>query len=89
MYFYFLLINFETKKTICVGCFLAISFVIAFPPTVKAATIALNNICILGSTPNFSINFNVIKALKDPLNTPAYISYYISAKIRYFWRISN
>ena len=60
--------------------FFAIPFPIAFPPTVRDATIALIINCMLNSNPIFSVIFKAIIALIAPLNTP-HISPITSAHI--------
>jgi len=59
-----------TAWTILVELLLATPFPKAFPPTVNAATNALNKNCILKFNPNWSVIFIAIKALIAPLNTP-------------------
>ena len=59
---------------------LATPFPNAFPPTVKAATVALRINCILKDNPNCSVIFIAIKALIAPLKTP-HISPITSAQI--------
>lgn len=63
--------------------FFAISLPIAFPPTVREATIALIMNCKLNSKPNFSVIFNVTIALIAPLSTP-HISPITSAHILFY-----
>ena len=79
--FFWNLLNTEpTTCTIGVVLLFAISFPIAFPPTVKAATTALNKNCILKENPKLSVIFIAISALIAPLNTP-HISPITSAQI--------
>lgn len=87
LYFFSNVIFPNTVPTICtilVEFLCAIPFPIAFPPTVKDATIALIINCKSNVKPNFSVIFIVIKAAIEPLSTPANISYYISTNICYF-----
>lgn len=72
-----------TICTILVALRCAIPFPIAFPPTVKEATIALMINCKSNVKPNFSVIFMVIKAAIDPLSTPANITNYVSTNISY------
>ena len=53
---------------------------IAFPPTVKADTVALNINCKFIFIPNWSVILPAINALMAPLNTP-HISPITSAQI--------
>ena len=73
-----------TICTILVALRCAIPFPIAFPPTVKDATIALMINCKSNVNPNLSVTFIVIKAAMDPLNTPANIANYVSTNVSYF-----
>ena len=59
-----------TACTIFVEFLFAISFPIAFPPTVNADTNALNKNCMLKLIPNCSVIFTAIRALIAPLSTP-------------------
>ena len=65
-----LFITIPTAWTILVDFSFATPFPIAFPPTVSAATVALNINCKLKFSPNCSVILTDINALIAPLNTP-------------------
>lgn len=84
-YFLFHMYSILLSIPIILSAFLlAIPLPIAFPPTVRDATIALIMNCKSTSNPNFCVIFNVIIALIAPLNTPTYVSYYVCTNICYF-----